>query len=145
MAFSGNGAATGVRLFVHRLTVPCQNLERRTGLPGLEEALWSDGGLSCEIVQSGIICQGDSVQPLPDSFDPARIHAEGAGILCAAIRAYSGNELIFSQPLSIKSKHLNRAIDCNCNSHQLRDIAFSVAGRPPSITRYECNLGGGTG
>lgn len=26
-----------VKLFVHRLTVPCQNLERRTGLPGLEE------------------------------------------------------------------------------------------------------------
>jgi hypothetical protein len=30
------------RLFVHRLTTPCQNLERRTNLPGLEEALWND-------------------------------------------------------------------------------------------------------
>jgi MOSC domain-containing protein YiiM len=48
----------GVRLFVHRLTVPCANLERRAGLPGLEEALWNDGGVSCEIVESGKVLLG---------------------------------------------------------------------------------------
>ena len=64
----------GTRLFVHRLTVPCQNLERRANLPGLEEALWNDGGISCEIVQSGIISLGDTIQSVPDSLDLDRIN-----------------------------------------------------------------------
>jgi MOSC domain-containing protein YiiM len=64
----------GARVFVHRLTVPCQNLERRANLPGLEEALWNDGGISCEIVQSGMIRVGDVIELVPDSLDPARIN-----------------------------------------------------------------------
>ena len=59
----------GVRVFVHRLTVPCQNLERRAALPGLEEALWNDGGISCEIVQGGVISVGDTVEPVPGSLN----------------------------------------------------------------------------
>ena len=59
----------GVRVFVHRLTVPCQNLERRAALPGLEEALWNDGGISCEIVQGGVISLGDTVEPVPGSLN----------------------------------------------------------------------------
>ena len=63
-----------VVVFVHRLTVPCQNLERRTGLPGLEEALWHDGGLNCEIVSSGVVKVGDAVTPVANSRDPGRIN-----------------------------------------------------------------------
>ena len=71
----GHELAVGpeVRLFVHRLTVPCQNLERRTGLVGLEEALWEDGGISCEIVQSGTIRCGDTVASVPGSYSAQRI------------------------------------------------------------------------
>ena len=73
-ALVGHALTVGsVELFVHRLTVPCQNLERRAGLPGLEEALWNDGGLSCEITRSGVIKLGDKIEPVPDSLDRARV------------------------------------------------------------------------
>jgi MOSC domain-containing protein YiiM len=68
-----SGGSGSVRLFVHRLTVPCQNLQRRSGLAGLEEALWDDGGVSCEIVSGGWIRQGDLVRAVAGSYSPEQI------------------------------------------------------------------------
>ena len=50
-----------VRLRAHRITQPCPYLEKLLDKPGLYEALWDKGGISCEILCDGIINIGDVV------------------------------------------------------------------------------------
>ena len=60
-----------VRLRAHRITQPCIYLETvvRAHLlsqPGLYQALWDNGGISCEIMTDGIIKEGDIITTVPD-------------------------------------------------------------------------------
>jgi MOSC domain-containing protein YiiM len=56
----------GVRLLLHRNCVPCMYNERRNGTPGLMEALWDAGGVSCEVIEGGTISVGDAVYRKPN-------------------------------------------------------------------------------
>ena len=49
------------RLLVHRNCVPCKYNERKNKIPGLMEALWDAGGVSCEILVGGTIHVGDQL------------------------------------------------------------------------------------
>ena len=49
-------------LYVHRRTEPCKALERRLKLPGLEEALWDQAGISCEVAASGTVRPGGTLK-----------------------------------------------------------------------------------
>ena len=55
-----------VRLRAHRITQPCRYLENLLVQPGLYEALWDNGGISCEILSDGIIKEGDIITTAPD-------------------------------------------------------------------------------
>ena len=48
-------------LFAHRRTVPCMALERRLRSPNLMENMWDCAGISCEILESGVVKVGDQV------------------------------------------------------------------------------------
>jgi MOSC domain-containing protein YiiM len=55
-----------VRLRAHRITQPCIYLENLLSQPGLYQALWDNGGISCEIMTDGIIKEGDIITTVPD-------------------------------------------------------------------------------
>lgn len=55
-----------VRLRAYRLTQPCLYLEELLDQPGLYNELWDNGGISCEILNDGIIREGDIIS---DSLD----------------------------------------------------------------------------
>lgn len=55
-----------VLLRAHRITQPCPYLEKLLDRPGLYEALWDNGGISCEILRDGIIKEGDVITSAPD-------------------------------------------------------------------------------
>ena len=57
---------SGVRLLLHRNCVPCMYNERRNGTPGLMEALWEAGGVSCEVIEGGTIAVGDQISIKPN-------------------------------------------------------------------------------
>jgi MOSC domain-containing protein YiiM len=57
---------SGIRLFVHRNCVPCMYNERRNSTPGLMEALWEAGGVSCEVIEGGTVSIGDTVSIKPN-------------------------------------------------------------------------------
>jgi len=57
---------SGVRLLLHRNCVPCMYNERRNGTPGLMEALWEAGGISCEVIEGGTIAVGDQISIKPN-------------------------------------------------------------------------------
>ncbi len=44
-----------------KLCEPCATLEKMTGLPGLVKAMTDRGGLRCEVIESGLIAEGDLV------------------------------------------------------------------------------------
>lgn len=52
---------SGAKLLVHRNCVPCMYNERKNQTPGLMEALWDAGGVSCEVLEGGDIAVGDEV------------------------------------------------------------------------------------
>lgn len=52
---------SGVKLLVHRNCVPCMYNERKNQTPGLMDALWDAGGVSCEILEGGQISIGDVI------------------------------------------------------------------------------------
>jgi MOSC domain-containing protein YiiM len=52
---------SGTKLLVHRNCVPCMYNERKNQTPGLMEALWDAGGVSCEVLEGGDIAVGDEV------------------------------------------------------------------------------------
>jgi hypothetical protein len=52
---------SGAKVLVHRNCVPCMYNERKNQTPGLMEALWDAGGVSCEILEGGDIAVGDEV------------------------------------------------------------------------------------
>lgn len=56
----------GAKVFIHRNCVPCMYNERRNKTPGLMEALWESGGVSCEVVESGKIRVGDKIEVLSE-------------------------------------------------------------------------------
>ncbi len=51
-----------VLLRAHRITQPCRYLEKLLNQPGLYQAMWDKGGISCEILRGGIIQIGDPVR-----------------------------------------------------------------------------------
>ncbi len=55
-----------VRLRAHRITQPCIYLENLLSQPGLYQALWDNGGISCEIMTDGVIKEGDIITTVPD-------------------------------------------------------------------------------
>ncbi len=55
-----------VRLLAHRITQPCRYLENLLDQPGLYKELWDNGGISCEILNEGIIREGDIITTSPD-------------------------------------------------------------------------------
>ena len=55
-----------VLLRAHRITQPCPYLETLLDRPGLYQALWDNGGISCEILSDGIIKEGDMITSAPD-------------------------------------------------------------------------------
>ena len=55
-----------VRLRAHRITQPCIYLENLLSQPGLYQALWDNGGISCAIMTDGIIKEGDIITTVPD-------------------------------------------------------------------------------
>ncbi len=55
-----------VRLRAHRITQPCPYLEKLLDRPGLYQALWDNGGISCEILSGGIITEGDMITSATD-------------------------------------------------------------------------------
>ena len=55
-----------VLLRAHRITQPCPYLEKLLDRPGLYQALWDKGGISCEILSDGIIKEGDMITSVPD-------------------------------------------------------------------------------
>lgn len=62
----------GVRLFLHRRTVPCKYREAQTKRAGLMNKLWDVCGVNCEILQGGAIRVGDTVAVVPNSHQPKR-------------------------------------------------------------------------
>ncbi len=60
----GNSGAT---LLVHRNCVPCMYNERKNETPGLMEALWDAGGISCEVLEGGEIAVGDQITVRPNT------------------------------------------------------------------------------
>lgn len=62
----------GVRLFLHRMTVPCRYREAQTQRAGLMNKLWDVCGVNCEILQGGTIRVGDVVAVVPNSHQPKR-------------------------------------------------------------------------
>lgn len=52
---------SGAKLIVHRNCVPCMYNERKNQTPGLMEALWDAGGVSCEVLEGGEVGVGDEV------------------------------------------------------------------------------------
>ena len=62
----------GVRLFVHRRTVPCKYREAQTKRPRLMNALWDVCGINCEILKGGLVRVGDSVTLIPNTYQPKR-------------------------------------------------------------------------
>ena len=50
-----------VLLWAHRITQPCPYLEKLLDRPGLYQALWDKGGISCEILSDGIIKEGNLI------------------------------------------------------------------------------------
>ena len=63
----GEFSVGSVRLRAHRITQPCKYLEELLNRPGLYEAMWDNGGISCEILSDGIIKSGDLITTLPVS------------------------------------------------------------------------------
>ena len=57
----GEFSVGSVRLRAHRITQPCMYLEKLLNRPGLYEAMWDNGGISCEILSDGIIKPGDPI------------------------------------------------------------------------------------
>jgi hypothetical protein len=55
------------RVFVHRNCVPCMYNERKNQIPGLMNCLWETGGVSCEVIQGGMVSIGDSVTILHET------------------------------------------------------------------------------
>mmetsp|Transcript_16986 Transcript_16986/g.23316 ORF Transcript_16986/g.23316 Transcript_16986/m.23316 type:complete len:285 (-) Transcript_16986:159-1013(-) len=62
----------GVRLFLHRRTVPCKYREAQNKRPGLQNKLFDVCGMNCEILHGGVIKIGDKVEVVPDTYDPWR-------------------------------------------------------------------------
>mmetsp|Transcript_38077 Transcript_38077/g.92629 ORF Transcript_38077/g.92629 Transcript_38077/m.92629 type:complete len:313 (+) Transcript_38077:408-1346(+) len=60
------------RLLVHRNCVPCKYNERKNRIPGLMEALWDSGGVSCEILVGGTIHVGDRLIIVADKEEQQR-------------------------------------------------------------------------
>jgi len=59
-----HGTTTSCKLLVHRNCVPCPYNERmNVSLPGLQDALWLDMGVSCEILQGGTIPISQETRP----------------------------------------------------------------------------------
>ena len=68
-----------VRLFAHRKTVPCKPLGKRTG-QGIElvDRFWDHAGVSCEILQTGVVRKDDRVDfDVTVPADTHRIDAPG--------------------------------------------------------------------
>lgn len=65
----------GPRLLVHRNCVPCMYNERKNGIPGMMEALWDAGGVSCEVLRGGSIAVGDTLRVVsqPQSMNTSGI------------------------------------------------------------------------
>lgn len=59
LEFSRPAGLASPRLLVHRNCVPCMYNERKNKIPGLMEALWDAGGVSCEVLVGGTIHVGD--------------------------------------------------------------------------------------
>ena len=62
----------GVRLFVHRRTVPCKYREAQTKRPSLMNTLWDVCGVNCEVLQGGLVRVGDAVSLIPNTYQPKR-------------------------------------------------------------------------
>jgi MOSC domain-containing protein YiiM len=65
------GDKGGARVLVHRNCVPCMYNQKKNCIPGMMEALWDAGGVSCEVIDGGDISVGDV----------ASIHANQEGYL----------------------------------------------------------------
>lgn len=63
----------GPNVFVHRNCVPCMYNERRNQTPGLMEALWDAGGVSCEVIEGGEISVGDEVTVHPNNDEGLQV------------------------------------------------------------------------
>ncbi|CAE7029183.1 unnamed protein product [Symbiodinium sp. CCMP2592] len=61
-----------IRVFAHRVSVPCMYLEGLTKQKGLFEEFYCDAGLNCEILEGGTLCDGASVELLPGQPDLGR-------------------------------------------------------------------------
>ena len=61
-----------VVLFAHRSCVPCMYNERKSGRPGLMEAVWDVAGVNCEVVQGGTLRAGDAVR-IVAAHEPERV------------------------------------------------------------------------
>ena len=61
-------------VFVHRSCVPCMYNERKVERAGLMEALWDCCGVSCEVVEGGLLRRGDRVV-VGDMVDAERVDA----------------------------------------------------------------------
>ena len=72
-----DNSGAGCQLLVHRNCVPCPYNERLNQLPGLQEALWLDMGVSCEILRGGTIQRGDAVRIIDDCQHPQQPHHGG--------------------------------------------------------------------
>ena len=66
------GGRAGVRLFVHRRTVPCKYREAQCKRPGLMNHLWDVCGVNCEILEGGLIRVGDVLSVIPGTHQPKR-------------------------------------------------------------------------
>lgn len=66
------GECGSCQLLVHRNCVPCPYNERLNKLTGLQDALWLDMGVSCEILRGGTIRTGDAVTILKEETRPVQ-------------------------------------------------------------------------
>ena len=74
-----DGGDGGAKVYVHRNTVPCMYNEKRNKLPGMMNALWDTGGVSCEVIESGTISVGDKVTILPPDISGCRRSPSNGG------------------------------------------------------------------
>lgn len=94
------------KLFVHRNCVPCMYNERKNQVPGLMEALWESGGVSCQVIQGGRVQVGDTIQVLqPGENDGVQVD-EGIQSSGFFVRPSKRSAAMVKEALELQKKNL---------------------------------------